>query len=408
MRRAEALILFYLLVFLFPFIPGAAVGSEGGMAIPGRGKAIIYYNEACHDCAGYIQDTLIPLLKEWGVKEILKKDYINQPTFRRELFELKQRLGIPLQMQGHLTTFVNRSLILEGHVPSEMIQDAMKLQGRKSSPYFVIYQDDMKKPAHYQIWAGRGEPKTFPIDVPISRALGDPIPQTPQAAAGGKLLPSAVMVAGLLDGINPCAFAVLLFFIALLFTLKRTRQSIFWMGFTYVLAIYVTYVLIGVGLLKAFTLSSSPHLMAKVGASLVILLGAVHIKDYFFPGLPISLRVPKAGEHAIVHWATQATFPAAFVSGVLVGLCTFPCSGGIYVATIGLLQSKLTFLKGFGYLLLYNLMFVLPLVAILIMASSKAVTGKLLHEKRIQEERIHLLYGTTMIGVGIALFVWFV
>ncbi|MFQ6079528.1 MAG: cytochrome c biogenesis CcdA family protein, partial [Thermodesulfobacteriota bacterium] len=329
----------YLILFLLPLFSGFAYASGSEGPILGEGKAIIYYSEACRGCSGYIDGTLKPLLKAFGVQEITKKDYVNEPGNRRELLELKQALGVPLQMQGHITTFVNKTIILEGHIPPGIIEDLLSQQNRERYQRIVVYQDEMKTPTHYQVWDFQGEPRTFPIDVPISKALGDLGPHTSMASDGGKILLSAVLVTGFLDGINPCAFAVLLFFIVFLFTMKKTRQSIAWMGITYITAIYLTYFLIGLGFLKAFAIGNSPHFMAKVGAILVILLGTIHLKDYFFPNLPITLRVPKVGENAIVNWAYKATFPATFGLGVLVGLCTFPCSGGIYVAVIGLLQS---------------------------------------------------------------------
>ncbi len=398
----------YLLLFLLPVLPAIASASGGEALRLSEGTAVIYYSEACRGCTGYIDGTLIPLLRRLGVHEITKKDYVNEPANRRELLELKQGLGVPPQMQGHITTFVNESIILEGHVPHGIIEDLMTQGVRERYQRIVVYQDEMENPTHYQLWGFKGEPKTFSIDVPISKALDDLGPHTSVAAGQGKILLSTVLVTGFLDGINPCAFAVLLFFIVFLFTIKKTRQSIAWMGMTYILAIYLTYFLIGLGVLKAFTIGDSPHLMAKIGAVLVILLGVIHLKDYFFPNLPITLRVPKVGENAIVHWAYKATFPATFVLGILVGVCTFPCSGGIYVAVIGLLQSKISFFKGLGYLILYNVMFVLPLVFILVAASSTVKTGRLLHWERTGKRSMHFFSGATMIGLGVVILVWVV
>lgn len=404
----EELILPYLLIFLLSVPPGFAIGSEGEVLVPAKGKAVIYYNEACVDCGGYIDGILLPTLQQFKIKEIIKKDYINQPGNREELFERKKTLGVPLQIQGHITTFVNETIILEGHVPRRIIEELLDLSYKEPDRRLLVLQDEMKNPTQYLLWDFKGAPQTFSIEVPVSTALVHMERPASVSTDRGKILLSAVLATGLLDGVNPCAFAVLLFFIAFLFTLKRRRSNITQTGIIYILGIYLTYFLIGLGLLKAFSLANSPHLMAKIGAFLVILLGAIHIKDYLFPGLPISLRVPKVGEHAIVQWAYRATLPAAFVLGVLVGLCTFPCSGGIYVAMISLLQSQVTYLKGVRYLLLYNLMFVLPLVLILMGASSKVLAGKLLHWEHVWKEKIHLLYGTTMVGVGGLILLWFI
>jgi len=78
------------------------------------------------------------------------------------------------------------------------------------------------------------------------------------------------------------------------------------------------------------------------------------------------------------------------------------------VAVIGLLQSKMSFFKGLGYLMLYNVMFVLPLVFILTAASSKVVTGKLLHWERSGKRAMHFFSGVTMISLGVVILVWFV
>lgn len=82
-----------------------------------------------------------------------------------------------------------------------------------------------------------------------------------------------VIIAGLLDSFNPCAIAVLLIFIALMFTLRKSRSTIFVMGTTYIIAVYLTYLAIGLGLLKVINLFGIPHLFSRIGAWAVILIG---------------------------------------------------------------------------------------------------------------------------------------
>jgi cytochrome c biogenesis protein CcdA len=60
---------------------------------------------------------------------------------------------------------------------------------------------------------------------------------------------------------------------------------------------------------------------------------------------------------------------AVFAAGVLVGLCTVPCSGAIYLAVLGLLARQATYLSGLGYLVPYHVVFVAPLVAMLAVAA---------------------------------------
>jgi cytochrome c biogenesis protein CcdA len=82
-------------------------------------------------------------------------------------------------------------------------------------------------------------------------------------------------------------------------------------------------------------------------------------------------------------------------------LCTFPCSGGIYVAVIGLLAAQTTYWEGLGYLYLYNLAFVLPLVLILAVASNKGLARRTTSWERRHTDMIRQVSGAAMIVVGI-------
>lgn len=223
-----------------------------------------------------------------------------------------------------------------------------------------------------------------------------------------KVMLPLVLGTGFFDGLNPCAFAVLLFFIAFLFTIRKTRASIWKMGIVYIGAIYLVYLGIGVGLLKTILITGQHHLMAKVGAWLVIILGTINLKDYFFPQLPVSLKIPTFSKKTLQKWMHKATLPAAAVLGTLVGLCVFPCSGGPYVATIGLLAARKTYFQGFLYLLLYNFAFVLPLVIVLVLASNKKVVEKMTQWERSKSRLMRLISGILMIGLGVIILLFFV
>ena len=225
---------------------------------------------------------------------------------------------------------------------------------------------------------------------------------------GPKELLPLVLWTGLLDGINPCAFAVLLFFIAFMFTLQRARAEMLLMGGVYISMIYLAYLGIGLGLLGAIVISGVPHLMAQIGSWLLIGLGLISVKDYFWYGRWFSLSVPKIGQERVFDWLKRATLPATAVAGFLVGLCTFPCSGGIYVAVLGLLSTKTTYWTGFSYLLLYNVMFVLPLVVLLLALGNRRAVGALSRWEAQNKRALKLGTGVVMILLGAAILIWFV
>ena len=104
-----------------------------------------------------------------------------------------------------------------------------------------------------------------------------------------ELLP-LVVTSGFVDGLHPCGFAVLIFFVAFLLSLKRSRKDILAMGALYIAGVFLAYFLIGLGIFKVFSLFPG-HFFAQAGAVLLILLGLLNIKDYFMGGT--TLRLPK-------------------------------------------------------------------------------------------------------------------
>ncbi len=218
-----------------------------------------------------------------------------------------------------------------------------------------------------------------------------------------------VIVAGVVDGINPCAFTVLLLFItALLATLRADEQSVnairLWMlglGSIYIAAIFLTYLALGVGLLKSLDFFTRQHVPARFGALLAVLFGLWMLKDYFLPDLGWRLQAPgKVGEIARQS-AKQATIPALIVGGFLIGLCTVPCSGAVYLGVLSLLALQPTALLGYSYLVLYNVVFILPLVVILVAASARPTLNRLAHWNLHYKEWVRLVLGGGVVAMGL-------
>lgn len=242
-------------------------------------------------------------------------------------------------------------------------------------------------------------------------------PNAPSLAMA-RLLPAVtlgvVIIAGLADGFNPCAFTVLLLFIASLLAAAQARAGqsaallrarVIGLGSIYISSVFLTYLTLGVGLLSTAPLFSQAHLPARLGAVLAIALGVWMLKDYFFPELGFRLAAPAA----IGRWARasaqRATVPALVAGGVLIGLCTVPCSGAVYLAVLSLLAAQPSALAGFGYLVLYNAMFVLPLVATLLLASARPALNRLAHWNLHHRERVRLGLGTGVVLMGFIILV---
>ncbi len=226
-------------------------------------------------------------------------------------------------------------------------------------------------------------------------------------AAPSTMIP-LVTITGFLDGIHPCAIAILIFFVAFLITLHKTFKNIFFLGLVYIFVIFLTYLAVGVGLFSGIMLFGRHHFFAELGSWLLIVLGAIQIKDYFFPNLPIHLGMPKISSQKVKTLIEKATLPSIIVAAFLVGLCSIPCSGGIYAAITALLASQTTFSTGFLYLLLYNFMFVTPLLILLIFAANPFTLAKLAEFRQKNERLEKLVMGILMIVVGAGILIFFV
>jgi len=221
-----------------------------------------------------------------------------------------------------------------------------------------------------------------------------------------------ILVAGFVDGINPCSFTLLLLFVAaLLATMDKTgtggvtlaRRRLLVNGGAFVLAIFLAYLVLGTGLMQISSTLAQNHLGARLGALLSVLLGLWMLKDYFLPGVGPRLAAPRwiAGRVRGVDGAASAG--TMFGLGALISLCTVPCSGAVYIAIISLLALQTDFAVSYSYLLIYNIMFILPLVAILLVASSRAGLNRLARWNLHYRDSVKLVLGGGVVVLGLAI-----
>jgi cytochrome c biogenesis protein CcdA len=339
----------------------------------------------------------------------VKQDYFGEPVARQKLFDLNARWGIPEGLQSHLVTVVGDQIVFEGHIPRAVVRDLLQWPGKLPVERLLLYQDQMGEPQSYAAWAFREPVREYDATTPIAtvlEALARENPEGQPVLQSSRLLLSAVLVAGLLDGINPCAFAVLLFLIAFLFAIRKVRRDVLLVGGIFIATLYLAYFLIGVGLLAAITIPSQSHLAGRAGAYLVILLGAVNLFGAIFPRFAIQRGMPASSWERIRGLIQKATLPSAAAAGFLVGLCTLPCSGGIYVATLGLLATQTTYLKGLSYIALYNLANVTPLLVILAGLGNRAASMRIAKWERASSRRTKGIFGMIEILLGIGVLAW--
>jgi len=191
-----------------------------------------------------------------------------------------------------------------------------------------------------------------------------------------------VVGAGLLDGLNPCAFATIVFFISYMALLDRKGRQILAVGGAFALGVFLTYLLVGLGLRKA--LEELPFLtmlgrwVYGVTAVFCLILAVFTLLDYRKArrGEPqdMTLRIPlrlRRRINRVIREGAQARafVPVAFATGFVVSIIELACTGQVYLPTIIFVMGVPEMQgRAFLYLLVYNLAFILPLVVVFLLA----------------------------------------
>lgn len=216
-------------------------------------------------------------------------------------------------------------------------------------------------------------------------------------------LPTLGLVLGsaAIDSINPCAIGVLILMISVILGGHKSVARMLFLGGLYIFAIFTTYLLAGLGLL--YFLGSVPlfvteYLSIAVG-SMVILFGLVEIKDYFWYGRGFSLGIPIVFTKKIHDMSKNITVPGVIITGAFVAGVELPCTGAPYLAIITILSTNFNFLA-FLMLVLYNIVFVLPLVVILVMVAAGTKLPAVKKWKQEARGLMRLTIGLLLIGLG--------
>lgn len=224
-----------------------------------------------------------------------------------------------------------------------------------------------------------------------------------------KLTIPIVIGAAAVDAINPCAFAVLIILMSAALAITNKKRALKF-GLSFAVAIYISYFLMGLGLMSALKALRNTGITEAFYVFVIILaliVGALNIKDYFWYGKGFLMEVPLSWRPRMKKLLKGVTSPiGAFLIGFVVSLFELPCTGGPYIVILGLLAKEATQEVGIMYLLLYNLVFILPLIILsFLIYKGLASTEKL---EKVRQKRIrllHLIGGIIMIGIGITLFI---
>jgi cytochrome c biogenesis protein CcdA len=211
-----------------------------------------------------------------------------------------------------------------------------------------------------------------------------------------------VVAAAAIDSINPCAIGVLILMISVLLGSGRSVKRMVLLGSAYIFAIFATYLIAGLGLVYFFStipIVIAEYLSIAVGI-LVIFAGMLEIKDYFWYGKGVSLQIPHYFANKIQEWSSSKTsFLGVMFLGAFVAAVELPCTGAPYLAIITVLRIDFD-LVAFGLMVLYNLIFVAPLLVILGMVAMGVKLSAVQKWKEEGKGGMRLMLGLLLVALG--------
>ena len=212
---------------------------------------------------------------------------------------------------------------------------------------------------------------------------------------------AAVIVGSLVDAINPCEFAVLIILMTTILATGNSRKTLL-TGLAFSASIFISYFLMGLGFYKALSLGSVSGWFFQIIGWLAILLGLFNLKDYFWYGKGFLMEVPLSWRPRLKNLIHSVTSPGgAFAIGFLVSLFLLPCTSGPYIVILGMLAKNTLDIQAVLYLLLYNLIFVSPmiLISLAVYKGFDPTKAEEIRQKRLKT--LHLITGIIMLAMGV-------
>lgn len=191
----------------------------------------------------------------------------------------------------------------------------------------------------------------------------------------------AVIGAGFIDGFNPCAFTTIIFLISYLTLLGKNRSAVLRTGIIYTIAVFLTYLALGFGLLTLVSRLVNIRMASKIvyGITGVVTLGVAYfaLKDFLKArrgefremSLKLSDDMQKRIRQSIHNKVKNlGMITGALALGVLVAMFELPCTGQVYLPIVTALSNPQIRSRALPLLILYNLIFIMPLIVVFLIA----------------------------------------
>jgi len=343
-----------------------------------------YYGKGCPHCGSL--NTFLDKLEEKYLNLEVKRYEIYFDEKNRELFqEMASSFGT--EIEGVPTVFIDDKVIVGF---SKAIGESIEQEVERCSIEKCFSPIDKIKSEETTKIIGDKSPLEDPGKTELKKKITIPV----------------VIGAAAVDAINPCAFAVLIILLTTILASGIKKKALF-AGLAFTLSIYISYFLMGLGLYSAIQAAGLTHLFYGIVATLAIFVGLFNLKDYFWYGKWFIMEVPMGWRpklKAIIKGVTS--IPGAFLIGFVVSLFLLPCTSGPYIVILGLLAKVTTRNYAILLLLLYNFIFILPMLLITMAVYFGFTTTEKAEEWRKKKLKIlHLIAGIIILLVGIGMFI---
>ena len=237
-------------------------------------------------------------------------------------------------------------------------------------------------------------------------ASGTPANLTPPSPGSQPVNPAfspyMVVFAALVDSTNPCGLSVLVFLLISM-AAAGDRKRILLVGGVYIAAMFLFHLLVGIGLFSALALSGLAKPFSVIGGAIALILGIVTLADVLRNKETFLLSIPESGKGLLGTYIRKATLPAAFVLGILAGILGFSCTGGIYISILGLMGREMTVMAGLPWLILYNVVFVLPLVLVTLLVAYGISPERAERWRTKNKRTVRVIIGAIMVALGLVI-----
>ena len=221
-------------------------------------------------------------------------------------------------------------------------------------------------------------------------------------------LPVLTVLIAAMDAFNPCAFFVLLFLLSLLVH-QQNRRRMLLIGVVFVAFSGLMYFAFMAAWLNLFLVLGSLPWVTGAAGILALAMGLINVKDFVRFRQGISLSIPADGKADIFQRARRlmaaenlaAMLAATVILAISANFYELLCTAGFPMVFTRLLTlQESSALRHYLYLGLYNVIYVLPLLAI-VLAFVRTMGARKLSER--EGRSLKLLSGLMMLGLGAVL-----